>query len=271
MGNLFEGKTFIVSGAARGVGRATAKRLVEEGSEVMLADSDEAKLQATREDIGGNGKVARFTCDITHKFGVNNLLAATLDTFNKIDGLITTPPETERADLLSLSADALDRVLAANVRSAFLLSKVAATKMIAQAEADGASERSANSGGSIVHVSSLSGQLASPEIAAFSISCAALDQLTRALAVTLAPHGIRVNGVAPGGVMTEKLREGISGEPSLRHSLISRTPLGRIGEPWEAAEAALFLASERASFITGEILTVDGGRSALDPLAATNF
>ena len=139
--------------------------------------------------------------------------------------------------------------------------------MISQAEARG-EERS---NGAIVHVSSLAGQLASPEVAAYSISCAALDQLTRTLAVTLAPHGVRVNGVAPGGVMTDALKGSIADAPSLRPALIGRTPLGRIGEANEAADAALFLASDKASFITGEILVVDGGRSALDPLAATDL
>lgn len=263
----FEGKTAIVCGAGRGVGRAIAKKLVERGAEVMLADHDEARLQDARDDFEAhNGRVARFTCDISHKFGVNNLIAATLDAFDKIDALITTPTETERADLLTLDADALERVMAANLRSAFLLSKVVARKMIAQAEARDEPNRPA---GAIVHVSSLAGRLASPEIAAYSISCAALDQLTRTLAVTLAPHRIRVNGVAPGGVMTETLKSAIATEPGLRPALLSNTPLGRIGEAWEAAEAALFLASDQASFVTGEIMVVDGGRSTLDPLAAT--
>lgn len=271
MADSFAGKAVIVCGGSRGVGRAAARKLVELGADVMLADPDEAQLQAAVADIqGGKGQAAHFTCDVSQKFGVNNLLAATQDAFQRIDALITTPGDFERGDPLNLSVEALDRVLATNLRSAFLLSQAVAAKMIARADAS-AQEAEPGTVGAIVHVSALSGQLSSPAIAAHAISCAALDQLTKSLAATLAPKGIRVNGVAPGGVMTENLRSAFSEEPQLRPALIGRTPLGRLGEPGEAAEAALFLISDRASFITGQILTVDGGRSILDPLAAANI
>ena len=268
MAETFSGKTVIVTGAARGVGRAAALKLAEMGANVMLADPDEARLQAAKEDFPiSKGTVARFTCDISQKFGVNNLLAATIDAFERIDALITTTSDFERGDPMALPVESLDRVMAGNLRSAFLLSQAVATKMIARAEAEGREGET----GAIVHVSALSGQISSPDVAAHAISCAALDQLTRSLAATLAPKGIRVNGVAPGGVLTETLRQSISDEPQLRPALIARTPLGRLGEASETAEAALFLISEKASFITGQILTVDGGRSVLDPLAAANI
>lgn len=264
----FEGKTVIVTGAGRGVGRSISARLIERGACVMMADSDEELLKRARESFpDGTENLDRFTCNISQKFGVNNLLAATLDAFDRVDALITCPVDSERGDPLSLSADALDRVLGANLRSAFLVSKVVATKMIEQAESRGEDAPA----GAIVHISSLAAQIASPEITSFAISCAALDALTRSLAVTLAPHRIRVNGVAPGGVMTNRLRDAIAGNPDLRPALIAATPLGRIGATEEAAEAALFLASNDASFITGQIITVDGGRSALDPLASAEI
>lgn len=265
----FEGKTAIVTGAARGIGRAVAQKLIEQGARVMLADSDETRLQTALEAISAPADQAQhFTSDTSQKFGVNNLIAATIGAFDQIDVLVTTPKEFERSDLLSLPVEALDSVMAGNLRSAFLLSQTVANKMIAASEKLG-EERLQS--GAIVHISALSGQISSPEIAAQAISCAALDQLTRSLAATLAPHGIRVNGVAPGGVMTETLRGSIQNDPGLRTALIARTPLGRIGEPSEAAQAALYLASEASSFITGQILTVDGGRSVLDPLAAANI
>lgn len=271
MGATFEGKCVIVTGASRGVGRAVAERLVEEGARVMLADNDESRLKEFRAKLGGangrNERIARFTCDVSQKFGVNNLLAATLDAYDRLDAVITTTQDFERADPMSLTAEALDRVLASNVRAAFLLSQTAAHRMVALAEKAG-EERAA---GAIVHVSSLSGQLPAPEIAAYAISCAALDQVTRAMAAALASHGIRVNGVAPGSVMTENLLRSVSVAPELRRSIVAGTPLGRIGDPTEAAEAALFLASDKASFITGQVLTVDGGRSVLDPLAVANL
>ncbi len=238
----------------------------------MLADSDESRLQTVLETISApEDQVQRFTSDTSQKFGVNNLIAATIGAFDRIDILVTTPREFERFDLLNLPVESLDLVMAGNLRSAFLLSQAVANKMIAAAPETAEGVAAEKSNGAIVHISALSGQISSPEIAAQAISCAALDQLTRSLAATLAPHGIRVNGVAPGGVMTETLRSSIQNDPGLRGALITRTPLGRIGEPTEAAEAALYMASDAASFVTGQILTVDGGRSVLDPLAAANI
>lgn len=270
MSGSFEGKTVIVTGAGRGVGRAIALRLSHAGARVMLADADEARLQASRQDMPTDkGAISTFSCNTSQKFGVNNLIAATLDAFKDIDALITTTTDVERADTLNLSVEALDRVLASNLRSAFLLSQAVALKMIQQAEAAGVEPEGRT--GAIVNVSALSGQVTSPEMAAHAISCAALNHLTRSLAVTLAPKGLRVNGVAPGGVMTDALRSAIAADGELRTALLARTPLGRIGRADEAAEAALFLASERASFVTGQILTVDGGRSVADPLNAANI
>lgn len=269
-----KGKTVIVTGAATGVGRAVAERLVSGGANVMLAGSNEDALKSIAASLTSNmtddedkNRVARFSCDISQKFGVNNLLAATVSTYDRIDALITTTTDFEKGDLLTMKVDVLDRLMASNLRSAFLITQAAAHKMIAQAQADGADKADA----AVVHVSSLSGQLASPEVAAYAASCAALQQLTRSFAAALAGRGVRVNGVAPGGVMTETLKESIATTPELRTTLIGRTPLGRIGEVAEAAEAALFLASERASFITGQTLIVDGGRSILDPLAAASL
>lgn len=258
----------IVTGAARGVGRAVAELLFERKARVMLADSDEDKLQATLGKFPSDAdRVAHFTCSVSQKFGVNNLTAATIDAFDHIDALITTAPDFERGDPMALDVEALDRVLANNVRSAFLLSQSVAAKMIARDDI----EEGAKTRGAIVHISALSGRLSSPEVAAHAISCAALDQLTRSLAATLAPNGVRVNGVAPGGVLTDVLKSSLASEPHLRPALVSSTPLGRIGEASEAAEAALFLASDAASFVTGQVMVVDGGRSVVDPLAATNL
>ena len=264
----FDGKTVIVTGAARGVGRAVAQKLFDSGARVMLSDPDETKLSAAKDAFPTDtDRIAAFACDVTQKFGVNNLIAATIDAFGSIDALITTAPDFERGDPMTLPVEAIDRVIADNVRSAFLLSQAVATRMIARAKAE--DRDSAN--GAIVHISSLSGRLSSPEVAAHAIACAAIEQLTRSFAATLAKDGVRVNGVAPGGVLTEALKKALVTEDGLRPALLSSTPLGRIGEATEAADAALFLASDAASFITGQVLVVDGGRSVLDPVAAANI
>ncbi|MEL6316309.1 MAG: SDR family oxidoreductase [Pseudomonadota bacterium] len=274
MSTHYDGKTVIVTGAARGIGRAVAGKLIELGANVMLTDPDDQRLAEVKVDLPDKQGLACFACDISQKFGVSNLIAATLDAFERIDALITTACEVERADALSLSMDALDRILATNFRGAFLLSQAVAQKMIARAEARGAGNGGRDgpprSAGAIVHVSAISGRVATPGFVANGLAYAATDHLTRSLAIALADKGIRVNGVAPGGVMTSTLRSAIADDPDLRAALLARTPLGRIGDAEEAAEAALFLASERASFITGQILVVDGGRSVLDPLQAAN-
>ncbi len=273
MQTTLKGKTVIVTGAATGVGRAIAERLAQRGANVMVAGAQEERLKSLVSDLTADmtsdedrNRVARFTCDISQKFGVNNLLAATVSTFDHIDALVTTTTDFEKGELLDMRVEVFDRLWAANLRSAFLVTQVAAKKMITRAQSRG--EERAD--GAIVHVSSLSGQLGSPEVAAYAATCAALQQLTRSFAAALAQHGIRVNGVAPGGVMTDTLKQSINEAPDLRAALIGRTPLGRIGAATEAAEAALFLASDRASFMTGQTLIVDGGRSILDPLAAAN-
>ena len=267
------GKTVIVTGAARGIGRAIVEKLVSRDANVMVAGSNEEGLKRVVQDLQtrmteakDKERVAHLACDISQKFGVNNLISATISAFDRIDALITTIVDFEKGDLLDLHVDVLDHLVAANLRSAFLLTQLAAKKMIAQKENTASREADC----AIVHVSALSGLLSSPEIGAHAAACAGLQQLTRSFAGALAPHGVRVNGVAPGGVMTDTLKESIAATPDLRSTLIARTPLGRIGEASEAAEAALFLASERASFITGQTLIVDGGRSILDPLAAAN-
>ncbi|MHA1529768.1 MAG: SDR family NAD(P)-dependent oxidoreductase [Alphaproteobacteria bacterium] len=258
-----DGKTAIVAGAASGVGRAIARRFAAAGARLMLADTDDAGLDQTAAESGAApDDTACFAHAIDDKLGVTNLIAATIDAFGRIDIVVTGARVCPSGGLFDLTADDFDAALSCNVRSAFLLTQLAARRMIQQREAD------PEFAGAMVNITSIAARRTVPGLLAYSVSTAALDQLTRSAAACLAPHGIRVNAVALGAVMTATLRAALHEREELRDEIAAVTPLGRVGEAAEAAEAALFLASPGAGFITGQIVAVDGGRTVLDPLTS---
>lgn len=259
---LLEGRTAIVTGAASGVGLAVSRRFAEEGAHVLMTDADEKTLEAEAEALKeAGGAVSTWCCDLREKLGVSNLLASAMDRLGGLDVLVNANLRIETGDVLEVDAEAFDQSYATNVRSVFILSQAAARRMI-----DSRGENNA-ADGAIVNITSIAARRTVPELLPYSVTCAALDQLTRSMAVSLAHKGVRVNGVALGAVMTRALKNALKGHDELREAMIEATPMGRIGESAEAAEAALFLASPRASFVTGQILAVDGGRTMLDPLA----
>ena len=263
MAGVLEGLTAIVTGAASGVGLAVARRFVEEGASVLLTDADEAALAREAEPLAEEGpEVHTWACNLSERLGISNLLASATDRFGRVDILVTADLTPIQGAFLDVDEDAFDRAYGHNLRSVFLLCQAVARGMVEAREEDPELPR-----GAIVNVTSIAARRTAPELLPFSVSCAALDQLTRSMAVSLAPHQIRVNGVALGAVMTEALREAMRERDGLRDAMIDATPMGRIGEAEEAAEAAVILASTRASFVTGQILAVDGGRTMLDPLS----
>jgi 7-alpha-hydroxysteroid dehydrogenase len=264
----FTGRSVIVTGAARGVGLAIATRFVRAGASVVCADIDEARLEREVSCMAGSGDPGRaraFVGDLRQKLAMTNLVAATLDANDGIDVLVNASRILVPSEPLNPEADQLEATLAQNVTATLRLTQIVARRMIefADAEAPGPHDRA------IVNLSSIHATRTAPSLLAYSVSCAAIDQLTRTLALALAPHCIRVNALAIGGLPGRSLSEALPQIDDLSDAIAAVTPLGRTGEPADFANGALFLASPAASYVTGQILAVDGGRALLDPLYAS--
>lgn len=252
----------IITGGAKGIGLACARRFVRDGLAVVMADIDEEAGRAAQEDLQGQGGEARFVhCDVAERLHLRNLMAATLDSFGRVDVLVNNAAVLHEADFLDLEEKDFDRVLRVNLKSAFLASQAVARQMVRQRGEETAAP-AAPRNYCIINMSSVNAIIATANQVPYSVAKGGLNQLTRATAVALAPHGIRVNAIGPGSINTDVLRAVVR-RPAMRKSVASRTPLGRIGDPDEVAAVASFLASDDASYITGQCIFVDGGRLAL--------
>ncbi len=260
------GKTAIVTGAASGIGLAIARHFIDKGANVMFADMDETKLEAeVGEEARAEGPLRMFSGDLRQKLTIANLLSATMDAFERVDILVNASRQMVTSDPLDAEHDAVEQLLQQNFLTSLRLSQMTAKRMIAQAED---LENQSLNAGTIINLSSIAACRAQPELLGYSISSAAVDQLTRSLAVALAPNGIRVNAIAFGSVMTASLQGVLKDNPDYRDLITQGTPLDRIAAAAELVETVQFLASEASSFMTGQILTVDGGRSLIDPVRA---
>lgn len=255
-----EGKTAIVTGAANGIGLAIARSFAEVGANVMFADMDAERLENELGDLVEDSNIRYFSGDLREKLAIANLLSATIDAFDTVDILVNGSRQVLQTEPLDADDNSLETLLQQNLLTSFRLSQIVARRMIKQAEGQ---DRNGSTG-SIINLSSIAARRARPELLGFSISTAALDQMTRSLAVALSPYGIRVNSVAFGSVMSASLQGMLKNNDTFRDQIEANTPMGRIAGAHELVDTVRFLASEGSGFMTGQVVTVDGGRSLLD-------
>ena len=264
--NLF-GKTAIVTGASNGVGLSVAQLLCGAGANVVLADEDEASLNEETELLKKKGSnVIAFSGDLTKKLTLNNLVATTIDEFEKIEVLVNGYRQINLSNALNPEKDNFQKLFDQNFMVSLRLSQIVAKKMINQKNIEGTKDN-----GSIINLSSIADRLLQPETFAYSICAASVNQLTRSLAVALADKGIRVNAVAMGSIMSTTLKEMIREDLDLHDQVKETTPLKRIGETEEAASTVLYLASSLSSFTTGQIITIDGGRTLTENIKISAY
>ena len=248
------GKVAVLTGAARGIGRACAERFLAEGAKVVLGDIDVAELKKCAAEIGAAGAVLAIVTDVSKKDQVDALVASAVARFGRIDIMVNNAGIAPVQDFLDIGEADYDRVLAVNLKGAFMGTQAAARQMIAQ-----------GAGGVIINMSSINSGLANPRVATYAISKGGMNQVTSTAAVAFAPHGIRVVGVGPGTIATDMVLDGtFINSDEMRRAILSRTPLGRLGTAAEIASVVAFLASDDASYITGETIYPDGGRRVLN-------
>jgi NAD(P)-dependent dehydrogenase (short-subunit alcohol dehydrogenase family) len=251
-----QSKVALVTGGAQGIGLACASRFADEGAKVAIVDVDAARGAEAVAKIGAE-RALFVDGDVAKAETVSRAVAATLERFGAIDVLLNNAGVTHAADFLELAEADFDRVLGVNLKSYFLFGQAVAKWMVG-----------AKRGGAIVNMSSVNAVIAIPNQVPYCVSKGGVAQLTKVMAISLAPKGIRVNAIGPGTIATELARKAVLGSPAAERTIMSRTPLGRLGEPDEVAKVAVFLAGDDGSYLTGQTVYPDGGRLALNYLMA---
>jgi len=242
------GRVCVVTGGAQGIGEACARRFAREQAHVVIADIDDARGAALARELGG----LYVYCDVGDKGQVDALVAQAVAAHGRIDVLVNNAGIFKAAEFLEVTEADFDAVLRINLKGSFLVGQAVARVMAAAGK------------GSIINMSSVNGVLTIPTIASYNVSKGGINQLTRVMALSLAAQGVRVNAVAPGTIATELAAKAVLTSDDAKAKIMSRTPMKRLGEPSEIADTVAYLASDAASYITGEIVVVDGGRMTLN-------
>jgi len=258
----------VITGAAQGIGAACARAFAEEGARVVVSDVNEIGLAHLVKDIAAAGGTASACrADVSRKADVDHLVRQAVEQFGRIDILVNNAGIVHAAEFLDLAEDDFDRVLRVNLKGPFLCGQAAARQMASQPPRTvlgTAGSAMAHERGVIINMSSVNAVLSIPNQVPYTVSKGGLNQLTKVMAMGLASLGIRVMGIGPGSIATDMLKSAVLTNEAARQRIMSRTPLGRLGEPDEIARVAVFLASDDASYLTGTTLYPDGGRLALN-------
>lgn len=247
---LLENKVAIITGAGQGIGRAIAETFVEHGARVVVGDIEPNKAEFVTNSINESHSdyAIAFPFDVSDERQVDNVINETIKNFNKLDIMVNNAAILKAHLIKDFPLKDWQDIFRVNMEGTFLCSRAAAHQMIKQ-----------GFGGSIINIGSASARKADSKHAAYSSSKAAMVCFTRILALELGEYGIRANAILPGATMTEMLQGVFDSVPGIREQLIGKTVLGKLGVPKDQANAAVFLASDMASHITGEHLIVSGG------------
>ncbi len=241
-------KVCVVTGAAQGIGEACALRFAREGAKIVVSDIQDGKGEGVAAAIRNEGGEAMyFACDVSKKSDCDDLIQAAVDAYGQVDVMLANAAILVAKDFLDLTEDDWTKTLDVNLSGFFYAGQAAARQMVKQGS------------GAIINMSSINAVVAIPSALPYTVCKGGVLQLTKAMALSLAPHGIRVNAVGPGTIATE-MGKTMMANDAARRRVLSRTPLGRPGEPDEIASVCVFLASEDASYVTGETVYCDGGR-----------
>jgi glucose 1-dehydrogenase len=247
-------KVALVTGAAQGIGLACAQAFAREGAQVFITDVNEDAGRREVLRLRSEGFPVSFAgCDVSRKDQVDAAIAAAVNEFGRIDVLVANAGIVHAAEFLDLKEEDFDRVIAVNLKGIFLAGQAAARQMVKQ-----------GGGGAIVNMSSVNAVLAIPNQVPYVVSKGGINQLTKVMSLALAPHHIRVNAIGPGTILTDLARTAVLGNKEAERKILSRTPMGRLGDPEEIAKVAVFLASDDASYVTGQTIYADGGRLGLN-------
>jgi len=240
-------KVALITGGGSGIGLAIAEKFIAAGIHTVIAGRNSYRLNAVAADLGS--LCYPVTCDINDLAGIPVLITQVMEQFGQIDILVNNAGINMKKDFTAVTDEEFQQVMTTNVSSVFTISREVVHHMLAKGS------------GSIINISSMAAQYGLPRVIAYSASKAAVDGMTRAMAVELSPRGIRVNAIAPGFIETAMTAVALDADPERKAKALGRTPMGYLGKPADIAEAALFLASDAARYITGVVLPVDGGNS----------